>query len=77
MQKNDRLPPAGLRVFITEDEFYVLILLEDMAAELGCRVVATASTIKSALEKAESCEMDAAILDVNVGGQTIYPEQSF
>ena len=44
-----------------------------MLAELGCRVIGTASTIPSALDKAQSCEADAAILDVNVAGQKIYP----
>jgi CheY-like chemotaxis protein len=62
-----------LRVFIVEDEFHVLLLLEDMLTDLGCEVVATASTLSSALEKAQSCEADAAILDVNLAGAKVYP----
>jgi CheY-like chemotaxis protein len=64
---------AGLRVFIVEDEFQILLLLEDMLADLGCHVVGTASTVTSALDKAQSCEADAAILDVNLAGQRVYP----
>ena len=65
--------PAGLRVFIVEDEFQVLLLLEDMLAELGCFVVGVSSTVSSALDKAQTCEADAAILDVNLAGQKVYP----
>jgi len=73
MPQRSESSPARLRVFIVEDEFQVLLLLEDMIADLGCEIVATASTLSSALEKAQSCEADAAILDVNLAGQKVYP----
>lgn len=65
--------PSGLRVFLVEDEFHVLLLLEEMLAEIGCTIVATASSVSSALEKAQTCEADAAVLDVNLAGQKVYP----
>ena len=73
MPQRSETSPAGLRVFIVEDEFQVLLLLEDMVTDLGCEIVATASTLTSAMEKAQSCEADAAILDVNLAGQKVYP----
>ena len=32
----------GLNVFVVEDEFAVLLMLEDMLAELGCNLAGTA-----------------------------------
>jgi CheY-like chemotaxis protein len=64
----------GLQVFIVEDEAMVSLLLEDMLAEFGCTVVAVAATLSDALARAElTPEIDAAILDVHLGGETIYP----
>jgi CheY-like chemotaxis protein len=64
---------SGVRVFVVEDEFAVLLLLEDMLLELGCEVAGTASRMKEALAIAEVTECDAAILDVNINGETIDP----
>jgi CheY-like chemotaxis protein len=63
----------GLRVLAVEDEFPVLILLEDMLAELGCEVAGSASRIGEALEMLRKQEFGAAVLDVNVAGEMVYP----
>lgn len=64
----------GLRVLVVEDEALVSMLLEDMLADHGCEVAATASRIAQALELIDSgMEFDAAILDVNLGGEPIFP----
>lgn len=63
----------GLRVFAVEDEFHVLLLLEDMLSSLGCDVAATASTLTTALQIATKCEVDVAVLDVNLAGQRVFP----
>ncbi len=63
----------GLRVFVVEDEFAVLLLVEDMLVQLGCAVVASVSRIAPALEIARSGAFDAAVLDINVAGEAIYP----
>jgi CheY-like chemotaxis protein len=44
-----------------------------MLLELGCEVAGTASRMKEALAIAEVTECDAAILDVNINGETIDP----
>ena len=64
---------AGTRVFIVEDEALILFNLQDMLEELGCVVVASAARIHDALVKAGSLSFDAAILDINVGGERIDP----
>ena len=66
---------AGLRVLIVEDEALVLMLLEDMLADHGCSVAGSASRISHALALATDLDLafDAAILDVNLGGDPIFP----
>jgi CheY-like chemotaxis protein len=66
-------PLSGLKIFLAEDEFAVLLLIEDMLATLGCKVAAAASTLASASQRAENCDVDAAVLDINLSGKRIYP----
>jgi CheY-like chemotaxis protein len=65
----------GMRVFVVEDEALVGMLLEDMLEEMGCVVVDLAGTIKQALMRLEAIgdSTDAAILDVNIGGEPVFP----
>jgi CheY-like chemotaxis protein len=62
----------GLRVLVVEDEALVAILLEDMLADLGCEVVASAPRVGTARDLVGQKNVDCAILDVNVGGETVY-----
>jgi DNA-binding NtrC family response regulator len=65
----------GLRVLVVEDETLVAMLLEDMLADHGCEVAATASRIGQALEYIadDSLAIEAAILDVNLAGEPSFP----
>jgi CheY-like chemotaxis protein len=60
-------------VFIVEDEFAVLLMVEDMLAELGCALAGTASRMEDAIRMAKDLGLDAAVLDVNINGDTINP----
>lgn len=64
---------AGLRVLVVEDEMMVSMLIEDMLHDLGCIVVGPASRLEDAIALVESAELDCAVLDVNLGGQPIFP----
>lgn len=64
---------AGLRVLVVEDEMMVSMLIEDMLDDLGCKVVGPASRLDEAIELAKGAELDCAVLDVNLGGQPIFP----
>ena len=64
---------AGLRVLVVEDETMVSMLIEDMLTDLGCLVVGPASRLDEAIELATASELDCAVLDVNLGGQPIFP----
>jgi CheY-like chemotaxis protein len=63
----------GLRVLVVEDEMMVSMLIEDMLSDLGCVVVGPASRLDEAIELAGRAEIDCAVLDVNLGGQPIFP----
>ena len=64
----------GLQVLVVEDEALVLMMLEDMLAELGCIVAGVAATVSQAMTQVRAnAEIDAAILDVNLGGEKIFP----
>ncbi len=64
---------TGKRVLLVEDEAIIMMMLEDFLAELGCQVIATASRLEEALEKARVVSADVAVLDVNLAGQVSYP----
>ena len=61
------------RVLVVEDEILIGMLLEDMLGDLGYTVAATASRVDEAVKLAHDVEVDAAILDVNLNGQEVYP----
>jgi DNA-binding NtrC family response regulator len=64
----------GLRVLLVEDDSMICLLFEDMLADLGCKIVGTACDIRRAIELAQRGEsVDVAILDVNLGGQLVFP----
>jgi len=64
----------GLRVIVVEDDSLICLLMEDMLSDLGCKVVGTAGDFKKATELARRDEgIDVAVLDVNLGGQLVFP----
>lgn len=63
----------GLRVLVVEDEMMVSMLIEDMLGDLGCTVVGPAARLDEAMALVGSAEIDCAVLDVNLGGQPIFP----
>lgn len=65
---------TGSRAFVVEDETLVLFGLEDVLTDLGCEVVAQAMRLDQAVAMAETLgPVDVAILDVNIGGTTVFP----
>ena len=64
---------SALKVLVVEDEALVSMLVEDMLTDLGCTVVGPAAEIEEALRLATSADLDAALLDVNLGGRPIFP----
>ncbi|MDF7774720.1 response regulator [Sphingomonas sp. AOB5] len=59
----------GLRVLVVEDEPVVAMCLEDILEGLGCITIGPASRLSEGLALAEAGGLDAAILDINLGGE--------
>ena len=63
----------GKRVLLVEDEYLVALGLEDNLRALGCTVVGPVPTLSAAKVAAAHEALDAAILDVNLAGETVFP----
>ena len=59
---------SGRRVLVVEDEMLVLIMIEDMLADLGCKSVTSAATVDRALAAINEQVFDVAMLDMNLHG---------
>lgn len=63
----------GLRVLIVEDEAPIALQVEDMLVESECEVVGPASRVTQALKLLDERPVDAAVLDLNIAGDMVYP----
>ena len=63
----------GLCVLVVEDEAIISFLLEDMLGDLGASDVRHAGNVQTALAYLETHKPDLAVLDVNLGGERVYP----
>ena len=63
----------GARVMVVEDELLVAMLIEETLIDYGCVVTGPFSTVGSALAAAQEVAVDAAVLDVNLRGERVYP----
>jgi CheY-like chemotaxis protein len=66
-------PLTGLRLLVVEDEALVAMALEDMLDDLGCVVVDVAGTLARGVALAAELAIDGAILDINLGGEKVFP----
>ncbi len=60
----------GHRFLVVEDEMMVLLMIEDMLADFGCEVVASAASAQQALELIATRSFDGALLDMNLNGES-------
>ena len=63
------------RVILVEDETLVAMMMEDLLADLGCDIVGSFADLSLALRwlAAQDDPPDGAVLDVNLGGQMVFP----
>ena len=64
----------GLHLLLVEDEFLLALGLAEAATDLGAEVFGPVASVDDALALIDQLpELDAAILDVNLGNATIFP----
>jgi CheY-like chemotaxis protein len=61
---------SGKRVLVVEDEMLVGMMMEDMLADMGVVCVAVCATVADALAELVKTPIDAAILDLNLRGES-------
>jgi CheY-like chemotaxis protein len=64
---------AGRHVLVVEDEMLIVMMIEDMLADLGCEAIVTAASVDQALAKIEAHVFDIAMLDANLAGMSSEP----
>ena len=62
------IEPTPRRIFIVEDEVLIAFEMSDILEDLGFEVVGPSVHVKDAVRTAKEAEIDAAFLDVNLGG---------
>lgn len=63
----------GKKVLVVEDEYFIVQELADWLLDSGTEVVGPAATVDAALALVQKCDIDAAILDINLGGEMAFP----
>lgn len=62
---------SGRRILIVEDDPFIATALEDTLLDFGMRVAGVASNLREAERLARETLFDVALLDVNIGHDTI------
>jgi len=65
--------PAQPRILVVEDETILAMMLEDVLLDEGYSVVGPFARVAAALQAAELEALDAALLDVNLAGEMVFP----
>lgn len=61
------------KILLVEDEALIAMMLEDIIVELGYDMACHADSVPAAAEALDTGRFDAAILDVNLGGERVWP----
>jgi PAS domain S-box-containing protein len=64
---------TGNRILLVEDEILVAMMMKDILSELGFAVIGPFSRLAEAMIAAVHEDIDAGIIDVNLGGEFVYP----
>ena len=65
----------GRRVLVVEDDYLIAMDMLDVLQALGATVIGPAGRLMDALSlvEAEGASLDAAVLDLDLGGRSSYP----
>lgn len=63
----------GRKILVVEDESIIAMLVEDSLDEAGAAVIGPCYTLSETMRLAGSEAIDAAVLDVDLSGQDVFP----
>jgi PAS domain S-box-containing protein len=63
----------GSRVLVVEDEVLVTMVIEHALVQAGAELVGPATNLAEAIELARAEALDAAVLDVNINDEPVFP----
>jgi two-component SAPR family response regulator len=67
-------PLEGRRILIVEDEVLIALDLENILKQTGAEVIGPMATVSDALAcLSDHAPVDGAVLDVNLGGEFVFP----
>ena len=64
---------VGRRVLVVEDQFLVSLATIDLLESIGCQIVGPAARLAAAFKLAQSETLDAAVLDIDIAGEMVWP----
>ena len=64
-------PLAGRRVLIVEDDPFIAMAVEETLVDFGLTIAGVARNLREAVHLARVADFDIALLDVNIGHETI------
>ena len=64
---------GGRNILVVEDESMIALLIVDALEEAGASIVGPCFTLAECMRMARSENVDAAILDVDLAGQDVFP----
>ncbi len=64
---------AGRSILIVEDEMLLAMDIEELVRAAGGSVIGPVGTMAEAVRKLRESKPDAAILDVNISGELVFP----
>ena len=65
--------PNGQRILVIEDSPVIAPFIADLLGDLGFKVVGPAPNMAKARELVEAAAFDAALLDVHIRGERVFP----
>ena len=63
----------GRRILVVEDEYLLADDISVILTDAGAQVTGPCATVADAVAKAGTADLDAAILDVNLRGEMVFP----
>lgn len=64
---------SGRRVLVVEDDYFIANEIQAWLTDIGCEVFGPFCDLREPVDMAHMQPLDAAVLDVNLSGQTVYP----